>query len=137
MEIKDFFDSYTRAAWDRDADAMIALYHEELTVFDMWDTGRITDSQVWKTILRDWLSSLGEEQVRVGFEDIMVQESGELGFAHALITFAAIAPDGTILRSMKNRITLGFTKTPAGWKVAHQHTSAPVSSENLVGILEI
>jgi ketosteroid isomerase-like protein len=137
MEIEDFFEDYKAYAWNKDASSMIKLYDEHALIFDMWDQGYISDPSEWKKIIIEWLGSLGEEKVQVDFERVSIHQSGEVGFASALIKYQAISGDGTVLRSMKNRISLGFSRSEDGWKVVHQHTSAPISSEGLTAILDI
>ncbi len=137
MEIEDFFKIYQRSAWDKDASAMINLYDEHALIFDMWDQDYISNSSEWSKIIIDWLGSLGEEKVKVEFEMVKIHQSGDVGFASALIQFQAISSEGAVLRSMKNRISLGFSKFEDGWKVIHQHTSAPISSDGLTAILDI
>lgn len=137
MEIEDFFKIYQNAAWNKDISAMIYLYGKNVVIFDMWDQGYITNAEDWHKIIFEWLNSLGEEKVKVEFEMIHIHQSGNVGFASALISFQAIANDGSVLRSMKNRITLGFSQFEDGWKVIHQHTSAPISSNGLTAILDI
>lgn len=137
MEIKDFFNSYQEAAWHKDTSAMINLYDEHAVIFDMWDQGYCVSSSEWNKAIEDWFSSLGPERVKVEFDMIKISESGSLGFATALIKYSAISSEGAVLRSMKNRITLGFSKMGDTWKVIHQHTSAPISSNGLTAILDI
>lgn len=137
MEIADFFTIYQEAAWKKDTAAMISLYDDEVEIFDMWDHGYIADAAVWKNIIIDWLESLGEEKVKVAFERETIHQSGTVGFASALIQFQAISKEGDVVRSMKNRITLGFNKRATGWKVFHQHTSAPISGDGLTAVLDI
>lgn len=137
IEIEDFFNIYKNAAWSKDKTSMINLYAKDAVIYDMWDQGFITDPEQWQKIIFDWFDSLGEEKVNVAFELINIHQSVDVGFANALISFQAISKDGIVLRSMKNRITLGFTKFVDGWKVIHQHTSAPISSERLSAILDI
>lgn len=137
MEIEDFFTIYQTAAWNKDSKAMIDLYVEHAVIFDMWDQGYLSDPSEWPAIIENWLGSLGEERVKVEFEKVKIHQSGNTGFASALIRFQAISPDGTVIRSMKNRITLGFLKFENGWKATHQHTSAPISSNGLTAILDI
>jgi ketosteroid isomerase-like protein len=137
MEIEDFFKIYQRSAWDKDISAMISLYDEHALIFDMWDQGYISNSSEWSKIIVDWLGSLGEEKVKVEFEMLKTHQSGDVGFASALIQFQAISGEGSVIRGMKNRISLGFSKSEDGWKVIHQHTSAPVSSDGLTAILDI
>jgi len=137
MEIKDFFTRYQQAAWYKDAAAMIALYDPQAVIFDMWDEGYQRDGSAWAASIRDWFGGLGDEKVRVEFEMIDIHHAGVVGFASALVKYQAIAPDGAVVRGMKNRMTLGFAKREDGWKVTHQHTSAPVSSNGLMAILDI
>ena len=137
MEIEDFFKIYQKSAWVKDSSSMISLYDEHALIFDMWDQGYISNPSEWNKIIIDWLGSLGEEKVKVEFEMVKIHQSGNVGFATALILFQAISSEGAVLRSMKNRISLGFSKFEDGWKVIHQHTSAPVSSDGLTAILDI
>ncbi|OOG73106.1 nuclear transport factor 2 family protein [Algoriphagus sp. A40] len=137
MEIEDFFKIYQKSAWDKDTSSMINLYDEHTLIFDLWDQGYISNPSEWNKIIIDWLGSLGEEKVKVEFEMVKIHQSGNVGFASALILFQAISSEGAVLRSMKNRITLGFLKFEEGWKVIHQHTSAPISSDELTALLDI
>jgi ketosteroid isomerase-like protein len=131
----DFFTIYKQTAWNKDINSMIALYDDEVVIYDMWEKGYQTGLVDWSGVIKDWLSSLGEEKVNVNFEMINVRESGDVGFGNSLVSYQAIAPDTTILRSMKNRITIGFHKKNGVWKVIHQHTSAPIN-DALTAILD-
>lgn len=137
MTIEDFFKIYQDSAWRKDTKAMINLYDEEAIIFDMWDQGYLFNPTEWTKVIEDWLGSLGDEKVKVEFEMIKIHQSGNVGFASALIKFQAFSNEGVILRSMRNRITLGFSKFKGSWKVTHQHTSAPISSNGLTAILDI
>lgn len=127
-QLQDFFNIYAQAAWDKDIEKMTELYSEQVVIFDLWENGYQTGLPAWAEVIKEWLSTLGEEKVKVIFEMIALHESGDVGFGSALITYQAIATDNTVLRSMKNRITLGFRKEQGVWKVIHQHTSAPINS---------
>ncbi|RIV46985.1 nuclear transport factor 2 family protein [Flagellimonas pelagia] len=134
--IKDFFTAYQEAVWQKDATALLKLYHADVIQFDMWDKGYYPNLGKWRPGIENWLDSLGDEKVKVDFEMIKIQQSETIGFASGLIKFEAISPQGSVLRSMKNRITVGFSIGTHGWTVAHQHISAPISSENLTAILD-
>jgi ketosteroid isomerase-like protein len=127
--LQDYFTIYKRSAWEKDTETMIGLYDDNVVIFDMWTQGFQTGLAGWSVVIRDWLGSLGDEKVNVIFEMIDIHESGNIGFASALITYQAMSTDNTIIRSMRNRITLGFHKDKDRWKVMHQHTSAPINSE--------
>jgi ketosteroid isomerase-like protein len=133
-QLQDFFTIYKQSAWNKDTESMIALYHDNVVIFDMWNQGYQTGLTEWSNVIKGWLGSLGDEKVNVIFEMIEIHEGNDVGFGSALITYQAISTSNTILRSMKNRVTLGFIKQGDEWKVIHQHTSAPINS-NLEGIL--
>lgn len=132
--LQDFFTIYKQSAWDKDTESMIELYHTHVVIFDMWQKGFHSGLAEWSGVIKDWLGSLGEEKVRVIFERVETFESHTIGFGSALITYQAISEDNTMIRSMKNRITLAFVKEESVWKIRHQHTSAPINSD-LQGIL--
>ncbi len=134
-KIQDYFTIYKQSAWEKDTESMIGLYDDNVVIFDMWQEGYQTGLAEWSIAIKDWLGSLGEEKVNVIFEMIEIHEGDNVGFGSALVTFQAISIDNTIIRSMKNRITLGFVKERDLWKVVHQHTSAPINSD-LEAILE-
>lgn len=127
--IQDFFTIYKRSAWDKDAKSMIELYDDNVLVFDMWQHGYQAGLKEWSAAIEEWLGSLGAERVNVLFEMVDVHESGGLGWASAVVRYEAVTADNSILRSMKNRITLGLIKKEGRWKVMHQHTSAPIDDE--------
>ena len=128
-KIQDYFTIYKLSAWEKDTESMIGLYDDNVVIFDMWKQGYQTGLTEWSIVIKDWLDSLGQENVNVIFEMIEIHEGQNVGFGSALITFQAISIGNTIIRSMKNRITLGFIKENDLWKVIHQHTSAPINSE--------
>lgn len=136
-EIKDFFSSYKEAVWLKDAQALLNLYSPELVAFDMWDQGYYGSLKEWSPEIENWLGSLEEERVQVGFEQVQLYQSDDLGFASAYIKFQALDTDWKVLRGMTNRITVGFSKKSGSWKVVHQHISAPVTSKDLTAVLDL
>lgn len=134
-KIEEFFVIYKNAAWNKDVKQMVGLYHENVVIFDMWEHGFQKGLKAWSLEISNWLESLGDEKVKVDFEMISIQEESMVGFASALVSFQALGLDQTILRGMKNRISLGYIRDKSGWKVVHQHTSAPIDS-NLQALLD-
>jgi ketosteroid isomerase-like protein len=137
MEIEEFFKIYQNSVWNKNTVAMQNLYENPSVLFDTWDRGYVSNSTEWNKIIDDWFNSLGEEMVKVDFEMVTIHRSENIGFASALIQFQATSIEGVVLRSMRNRLTVGFEKSEKGWKAIHQHMSAPISSKDLTGILKI
>ncbi len=115
---------------------MITLYDEQVLIFDMWGEGHCSDLPAWSAIIKEWLGSLKDERLNVIFEMIQIHQGDKVSFATAIVGYQAISADNKAIRSMKNRITVGFAKTETGWKVVHQHTSAPIDSD-LKAILDL
>jgi ketosteroid isomerase-like protein len=128
-QVADFFSLYKDSAWNKDSESMILLYDERVTVFDMWNKAHYSGLAEWSKTIKQWLGSLKDERVNVIFEMTDIQNGENVSFASSIIQYEAISIDHKIIRSMRNRITLGFTKSEGLWKVKHQHTSAPINAE--------
>ena len=134
VQVSDFFSLYKKYAWDKDIKGMIALYADDVVIFDMWNDARLEGLTKWSNVIEQWLGSLKDERVNVIFDNIKIHTGEAISFASAIVGYQAISADNKILRSMRNRITLGFIRVDNGWKVVHQHTSAPIDT-NLQAIL--
>jgi ketosteroid isomerase-like protein len=129
-QVADFFSLYKDFAWKKDSESMTQLYDESVIVFDMWNKAHYSGLAEWSNTIRQWLGSLQDERVNVIFEMTTIQNGENVSFASSIIQYEAISTDNKILRSMRNRITLGFIRTEQGlWKVKHQHTSAPINAD--------
>ncbi|RYY84106.1 MAG: hypothetical protein EOO15_20075 [Chitinophagaceae bacterium] len=135
--IDDFFVQYPEYVWSKDAAALVRLYDAQAVLFDMWDEGFQLDPSAWAKTIVDWLGGLGEERVKVSFDMLRIRRSADTAFASALVQFQALSKEGAVLRSMKNRMTLVFSKSEDRWKVLHQHTSAPIRSDSLTAIFDL
>jgi len=58
----------------------------------------------------------------------------EVAFGSAAVSFSGISADGTRLRSMTNRLTMGLEKTAGVWKITHEHSSLPIDMATGKGI---
>jgi ketosteroid isomerase-like protein len=109
-QVEDFFTLYKTFTWEKDSESMIALYDEQVLVFDMWGEGHCSGLVAWSAIIKDWLGSLNDERVNVIFEMIQIHQGDKVSFATAIVGYQAISVDNKVIRSMKNRITVGLQK---------------------------
>lgn len=128
--------AYRAAVLAKDTEAFVALYDDDVHVFDMWGAWSLRGIEAWRAMASGWFGSLGSETVTVDAGQVESSEAGDLAFGHALLTFTACASDGTVLRSMTNRVTMGLRRTEGTWRVVHQHTSAPIEHATLTAILQ-
>jgi uncharacterized protein (TIGR02246 family) len=124
--IHRLFEAYQTAVYAKDVEAYAGLFDENVHVFDMWEQWSCQGLAAWRKMAADWLGSLGTERVVVEFADIHVSTSSDLAFAYAFVTFRAVSAEGQKLREMQNRLTWVLSYRPGGWKIVHQHTSAPL-----------
>jgi ketosteroid isomerase-like protein len=128
-------DTYKSAVLTKNAETFMHLYDPEVRVFDAWGTWSYEGAKAWQVAIEGWFSSLGEESVRVTFEEVKIV--GEQGFASmsAIVTYAAISAQGRELRAMQNRISWMLKTRGHDMRVIHEHTSAPLGFEDTKAIL--
>ncbi|HET7128348.1 MAG TPA: nuclear transport factor 2 family protein [Gaiellaceae bacterium] len=128
--IEAVLEAYRAAVDAKDVEAFVAIFSDRVRVFDMWGRWSYDGIDEWRAMATDWFGSLGDERVRVDFQDVEIIHGDEIAFLHAFVTFTGLSADGEELRSLDNRLTWGLSRLGDGtWKVLHEHTSAPVDME--------
>jgi ketosteroid isomerase-like protein len=127
--------SYGAAVFARDVAAFMRLYHPTVRVFDAWGVWLYDGAPSWQVAVEGWFASLGSERVKVSFSE--VQSTAEQGLAtvSAIVTYAAQSAQGEPLRSMQNRITWVLRASGHVFRIAHEHTSAPIGFDDGKAIL--
>jgi uncharacterized protein (TIGR02246 family) len=128
--------AYQAAVHAKDVEAFVALYDTDVRIFDMWGQWSLSGIEAWRAMVREWFGSLGTETVRVGIEGLHVEAGQDVSAAHAFLTFTGVSAQGKELRSMTNRLTMVFKRDGAAWKIAHEHTSAPIDHATLKAVLQ-
>jgi uncharacterized protein (TIGR02246 family) len=130
----ELLDAYAAAVRAKDVDAFVGLYADGVRTFDLWSEWSYDGKLALREMVTEWFGSLPDDEVvAVRFDDVRAQTGSDVAAVSAFTTFAAVAPDGTELRSMNNRLTWVLRKEPDGaWKIAHEHTSAPAGDEGKV-----
>ena len=127
-------DNYVSAVRKKDVTAFLSLYHPSARVIDTWGAWSYEGESARRKVIEQWFGSLGEERVAVTFDRVQTTITGDLACLTARAVFAALAPDGTELRSMQNRLTWVLQSDGAAWKIIHEHTSVPLGPD-LKGLL--
>jgi len=123
--------AYAESVRAKDVDAFVAIYADDVHVFDMWGSWSLQGIAAWRAMAEQWFSSLGDEQVVVSVADARSTVHAEMAVGHASLAYAAVSASGAVLRSLDNRITLAMRKTKGAWKIFHEHTSAPIDHATL------
>jgi uncharacterized protein (TIGR02246 family) len=132
--MEEMLDAYAAAVRAKDVEAFVGLYADDVRTFDLWSEWSYDGKDALRAMVSEWFGSLADDElVAVAFDDVRTQAGPDVGAVSAFTAFAAVAPDGTELRSMNNRLTWVLRKDGDGaWKIAHEHTSAPAGDEGKV-----
>ena len=131
----DALESYKAAVRAKNVDAFLAIYDNDLQVFDMWGQWSLRGIETWRHLVAEWFSSLGDEYVVVVADEAASTRVGELAIGHAMLTYTAHAADGREIRSLNNRMTIAMRRTGGSWKIFHEHTSAPIDHASAKAML--
>ncbi|MEO5698860.1 MAG: nuclear transport factor 2 family protein [Burkholderiaceae bacterium] len=126
---------YKSAVLAKDVDAFVHLYDPKVRVFDAWGVWSYEGLAAWQTAVEGWFTSLREESVKVTFDDVHSSATQEVAIVSAIVTYAAVSPQGEPLRAMQNRMTWGLRTSGHVLRIVHEHTSAPIGFDDQKAIL--
>jgi uncharacterized protein (TIGR02246 family) len=134
-QVKEILNAYAAAVRAKDVKAFLALYADDVRTFDLWNVWTYDGKPALRSMVGEWFGSLSDDEtVVVKFDDVRTQTDSDLAAVSAFTTFAAEASDGTELRSMNNRLTWILRRDDDGWKIVHEHTSAPAGEGGTVNL---
>jgi uncharacterized protein (TIGR02246 family) len=134
--ILQVLESYKAAVTTKDVNAFVALYDQDVCIFDLWGEWSYKGIEAWRGMVTDWFGSLGTEHVIVDFNGVQTILGNDIAMVHAFVIYQGVSADGNKLRSMQNRLTWVLKHKDGVWKIIHEHTSAPVNLETLKVILQ-
>jgi ketosteroid isomerase-like protein len=134
-EVRRVTGSYAAAVLAKDVEAFMRLYHPTVRVFDVWGVWLYEGAPAWRIAVEGWFASLGTERVRVSFSELQSTAEHTVAVVSAMVTYAAESAQGEPLRSMQNRMTWVLRESGHVFRIAHEHTSAPVGFEDSKAIL--
>jgi uncharacterized protein (TIGR02246 family) len=128
--------AYQAAILAKDVEAFVALFSDDVVVFDMWGPWSQEGIAAWRAMAAGWFGSLGEERVVVEADDVRTSVSGDMATLTAFLTFRAVDATGKELRSLNNRLSWVLREQAGRWKVAQEHTSIPIDGATGKGIFK-
>jgi len=134
-EVHRVIGSYAAAVHARDVEAFMRLYSPTVRVFDAWGVWLYEGAPSWRIAVEGWFASLGSERVKVSFSELQSTAEHTVAVVSAIVTYAAESAQGEPLRSMQNRITWVLRESGHVFRIAHEHTSAPIGFEDSKAIL--
>ncbi len=129
-------DTYKSAVLAKNVETFMHLYDPGVRVFDAWGVWSYEGADAWRIAVEGWFSSLGNEQVRVTFEDVKIVSDQGFASMSAIVTYAGLSAQGDELRAMQNRISWTMKTSGHVLRIIHEHTSAPLGFEDQKAILK-
>lgn len=126
---KQILEVYRSAVYAKNVDAFMALYDDQVTVFDMWEQWSYRGAAAWRGMVEGWFGSLGTERVVVDFLETESNQTDDMAVIHTLVVYKGVSAEGEALRAMQNRMTCVLKKQGNSWRIIHEHSSGPASFE--------
>ena len=122
---KEILAAYVAAVRAKDVEAFLALYADDVRTFDLWSVWTYDGKPALRAMVEEWFGSVGTDTIGVEFDEVRTEVGDEVAAVSAFTTFRGISAEGEELRSMNNRLTWILRRDGDGWKIVHEHTSAP------------
>jgi ketosteroid isomerase-like protein len=124
-----FLKAYQDTAQAKDLEGHLALFSEEVLVFDTWEAWSFQGIEAMRAMVIEWFGSLGTEHPVVEHEGMQASGTSEMVMGAAILKFSAVSAEGKTLRSLQNRFTWVLRSQGGSWRIVHQHASVPISGE--------
>jgi len=129
-------DTYKSAVLAKNAEVFMHLYDPEVRVFDTWGVWSYEGAAAWRVAVDGWFTSLGNETVKVTFEEVKIVAESNFACMSAFVRYAAISAQGQELRSMQNRMSWVLKTRSHVLRIVHEHTSAPIGFDDTKAIMQ-
>ena len=105
--VRQVLDAYKAAVHAKNIEAFMAIYDENIEVFDMWGLPWVYQgAQSWRGMAEEWFRGLKDERVVVDMENLQIKQTSQMTFVSAFAKYTAISPNGTPFRWLQMEISL-------------------------------
>jgi uncharacterized protein (TIGR02246 family) len=133
--VNEILDAYVAAVRAKDVEAFLSLYADDVRTFDLWSVWTYDGKPALREMVEEWFGSpQTSPQVAVEFDEVRTEVGDTVAAVSAFTTFRGLDADGNEERSMNNRLTWILRREGDGWKIVHEHTSAPAGEGGKVSL---
>lgn len=128
QELRQLIDTWTQAVRRQDIAQILAIYAEDVVAFDAIGQLQFRGLESYAAHWRACMEHCPGEGI---FEvhELAVQAQGDLGFAHWLVRCGPPNAEGGESQTCWMRASACYRRCPGGWRVVHEHWSAPCDME--------
>lgn len=128
--------AYAGSVHEKHVDSFMRLYDPQVRVFDTWGVWSYEGAESWQRAVEAWFTSLGNERVKVTFDDVKAVVTREFASVSAIVTYTGVSAEGAELRTMQNRLSWVLKTRGHALRIIHEHTSAPVGFDDMKAMLQ-
>jgi uncharacterized protein (TIGR02246 family) len=133
--VNEILEAYVAAVRAKDVEAFLSLYADDVRTFDLWSVWTYDGKPALRGLVEEWFGSPDTSpQVAVEFDEVRSEVGDGVAAVSAFTTFRGLDADGNEERSMNNRLTWILRREGEGWKIVHEHTSAPAGEGGKVSL---
>lgn len=132
--VEDLFDRYVAAVNASDPEALLALYADDVHIFDMMEPFERHGRDSGREMIQAWLGEEGTTQ-DCRIEDLHILERDDLATARAAVRYGMTMADG-MQHAMWNRATWTLQRIDGTWKIVTEHTSVPLGVDDMQPVFE-
>ena len=133
--MRQILDTYAAAVRAKDVDGFLSLYADDIRSFDLWSVWSYDGKEALRAMVEEWFGSPDTAHtVAVEFDEVRAEAGEGVAALSAFVTFRGLNADGVEERSMNNRLSWILRREDAGWKIVHEHTSAPAGDDGKVSL---
>ena len=122
--VRSLIDEHARAIRSKDSVAALAAYAADTVNFDLPPPLRFVGAQALDPKGLDGWFETWDGPIGIEYRDLAVEIGDGLAFAHGLLHLTGLRTDGE-QTDVWVRQTFGLRRARDGWRIAHEHTSAP------------
>lgn len=136
--VQNVLNNYKEAVYEKNVEKFLMGYAPDVHIFDCWQEWQYNGIEQWRVAVEEWFMGLEKEGVllRTELYDESLKENEGLAHVRGTVSFTAFDKTGKELRKMRNRFTFVLVKAEGSWRIIHEHSSLPVSTEDGKGIFE-
>ena len=127
--IRAMLEDWLAAVRERDLDRICAHYDPEVVAYDAITHLRLSGVDAYRRHWQDCLA-MCDGPMNFRFRDLTIAACGDVAFGHALVDCGGTGPDGKE-ESHWTRMSAGYRKREGGWRIVHEHFSAPFDVQTM------
>ena len=124
QDVTALIERWVAAARVSDLDTIMSLYTPDIVAFDAIAALQFKGQDAYRKHWETCMSFMPDGEMIMEVHDLNVQVSGDLAFAHYLSVCGCKDDDGNDQTGWM-RATVCCLKTASGWRISHEHYSAP------------